>query len=216
MSQWKLIRRGSDRRVGADLMVDPMYAATDVAALIDTDVNQQLRTIGGVCRARAQRGRLGAPYEWRAQQCHRRFAPRPGVKPRPWNSTSVLDTTSKVVLGCHMRTSFHADDSDGDPDSESTLRHLSKGESADLDRARRGEKTQKILEDADDRDDAAAARDAVAEQRARVADREAFTDSGRSYSGHGERRAAAQDRADSKTDRESSAEDRARLAKGDA
>lgn len=119
-----------------------------------------------------------------------------------------------MVLAGTMATSFQADD--GAPDSKPTLRDLSRDESAELDRARRGEETQKILEDADDRDDDAAARDAVAEERARVADREAFTDSDRSYSGHGERRAAAQDRADSKTDRESSAEDRARLAKGDA
>ena len=103
----------------------------------------------------------------------------------------------------------------GDPDDQSELRHLTKDESDDLDRARRGEKTQKILEDASDRDDEATARDAVADERERVADLEAFTDPNSTYAGQGERRAAAHDRADSKVDREASAKDRIHLSEDD-
>jgi hypothetical protein len=102
-----------------------------------------------------------------------------------------------------------------DPATQSELRHLTKDESEDLDRARRGEKTRKILQDADVRDAEATARDAVADERARVADLKAFTDPGSIYPGQAERRAAAHDRADSKTDREFSAEDRRRLTEGD-
>jgi len=110
-----------------------------------------------------------------------------------------------------MRATTSGADS-GDPDDQSELRHMTKDESDDLDRVRRREKTQKILEDASDRDDEATARDAVADERARVADLDAFTDLNSTYEGQGERRAAAHDRADSKADRESSAEDRIHLS----
>jgi hypothetical protein len=105
-------------------------------------------------------------------------------------------------------------DSDN-PDTQSELRLLTKDEVEDLDRARRGEKTQKILQDANGRDDEATARDAVADERARVADLKGFTDPNSTYPGQGERRAAAHDRADSKTDRESSADDRTHLTADD-
>lgn len=97
-----------------------------------------------------------------------------------------------------MGTSTNSGVGRNDPAAKTELRHLNRGESDDLDRARRDERTQKILEDANDRDDEAEARDAVADERARVADREAFTDPESTYPGPGERRAAAQDRADSK------------------
>lgn len=75
----------------------------------------------------------------------------------------------------------------------------------------RRDKTNKILADADRRDDEATARDAVSDERAEEADRAAFLESGKKYPGHGERRAAALDRSHAKSDRESSAEDRAQL-----
>lgn len=119
-----------------------------------------------------------------------------------------------VVLAWHMGATTSGADSDH-PDAQSELRHLTKDEANDLDRARRREKTRKILEDASGRDDEATARDAVAEERARLADLKAFTDVNSTYPGQGERRAAAHDRAASKTDRESSADDRIHLSEDD-
>ena len=75
------------------------------------------------------------------------------------------------------------------------------------------QKTEKILVDADRRDDEAAIRDGVSDKRAEAADLQAFLDTNETYSGHGERRAAALDRSHAKSDRESSAQDRAELAK---
>ena len=82
----------------------------------------------------------------------------------------------------------------------------------DLDRSQRRAATQKILVEADRRDEEATTRDAVSDERERVADRKAFLDPGADYPGQVARRASALDRADSKSDRESSAEDRAQLA----
>ena len=76
----------------------------------------------------------------------------------------------------------------------------------------RTDRTRKILVDADRRDDKAAARDIVADERAQAADLEAFMDIGEEYAGHGERRAAALDRAHAKGDRQRSADDRAQLS----
>ena len=100
---------------------------------------------------------------------------------------------------------------------KSELRALTVEEARDLDldRARRGDRTEKILVDADRRDDEATARDAVSDERDRVADREAFTDPNVHYAGPGPRRAAALDRLDAKSDRESSAEDRIQLTEGE-
>jgi hypothetical protein len=73
------------------------------------------------------------------------------------------------------------------------------------------EKIEKILVDADRRDDEADIRDGVSDKRAEAADLRAFLDTSETYSGLGERRAAALDRSHAKSDRQSSAEDRARL-----
>jgi hypothetical protein len=75
------------------------------------------------------------------------------------------------------------------------------------------EKIEKILVDADRRDDEADIRDGVSDKRAEAADLQAFLDTTESYSGLGERRAAALDRSHAKSDRESSADDRAQLTK---
>jgi hypothetical protein len=75
------------------------------------------------------------------------------------------------------------------------------------------EKIEKILVDADRRDDEADLRDGVSDKRAEAADLQAFLDTSESYSGLGERRAAALDRSHAKSDRESSADDRAQLTK---
>lgn len=75
------------------------------------------------------------------------------------------------------------------------------------------EKTQKILVEADRRDDEADTRDAESDKRAEAADLHAFLNTSEPYFGHGERRAAALDRSHAKDDRESSAADRAELSK---
>jgi hypothetical protein len=75
------------------------------------------------------------------------------------------------------------------------------------------EKIEKILVDADRRDDEADIRDGVSDKRAEAADLQAFMDTTESYSGLGERRAAALDRSHAKSDRQSSADDRAQLTK---
>jgi len=77
-------------------------------------------------------------------------------------------------------------------------------------------KVEKILSDAEGRDDVATARDEVSEERSRVADRDAFLSAGDNYSGHVERRATAADRVESRKDREASASDRQRLTEDDA
>lgn len=102
-----------------------------------------------------------------------------------------------------------------DADAQAEPGRLPRDKSNDVDRARREEKTRKILEDASARDEEAGARDAAADERGRVADWKAFRDLNRTYPGQAERRAAAHDRADSKTDRESSAEDRVHLTEDD-
>ena len=75
------------------------------------------------------------------------------------------------------------------------------------------QEVEKILLDADRRDDEADIRDGVSDKRAEAADLQAFLDTKETYSGLGERRAAALDRSHAKSDRESSADDRARLAR---
>jgi hypothetical protein len=75
------------------------------------------------------------------------------------------------------------------------------------------EKIEKILVDADRRDNEADIRDGVSDKRAEAADLQAFLDTTESYSGLGERRAAALDRSHAKSDRQSSADDRAQLTK---
>jgi hypothetical protein len=94
---------------------------------------------------------------------------------------------------------------------ETEVRTLTGEEASDLDKGRHSAKTNKILDDAEQRHDQTSARDKVSDERARVADRDAFTSTEGTYTGHKERRAAAGDRADSKRDRESSADDRAQL-----
>ena len=147
-----------------------------------------------------------------------RFSPAdPGTPARRCRADFFLNTMQAVVLAYHMTatsTSSSGADSD-DPDAQSERPHLAKGESDGLVRARRGEKIQKILEDAKGRDDEATARDAVADERDRVADLKAFTDPNGAYPGQSARRAAARDRADSKSDRESAAEDRIHLTEDD-
>ncbi|WP_151199564.1 hypothetical protein [Cryobacterium sp. LW097] len=74
------------------------------------------------------------------------------------------------------------------------------------------EKNEKILADADQRDDEAELRDVESDKRSEAADLQAFLDTNSSYAGPGERRAAAVDRSNAKSDRESSAADRAQLS----
>ena len=81
------------------------------------------------------------------------------------------------------------------------------------DRAPRQLETDKILVDADQRDDAAAARDVASDKREMVADLKAFLDSNEPYVGLDQRRAAALDRSHAKGDREASAQDRAELTR---
>jgi hypothetical protein len=112
--------------------------------------------------------------------------------------------------GVNARIDFEASDDRAAAESES--RPAGEDGPRDLDRSRRSAETRKIRVEADRRDQEAAIRDAVSDERERVADRKAFLDPNGDYPGQGERRASALDRADSKTDRESSAEDRAQLA----
>ena len=81
------------------------------------------------------------------------------------------------------------------------------------DRARRQSETDKILVDADQRDDAATARDVASDKRELVADLKAFLDPTEPYGGLDQRRAAVLDRSHAKGDREASAQDRAELTK---
>ncbi|WP_146215833.1 hypothetical protein [Cryobacterium arcticum] len=74
------------------------------------------------------------------------------------------------------------------------------------------EKNEKILADAECRDDQAELRDVESDKRSEAADLQAFLDTNSSYAGPGERRAAAVDRSHAKSDRESSAADRAQLS----
>ncbi|POH67788.1 MULTISPECIES: hypothetical protein [Cryobacterium] len=74
------------------------------------------------------------------------------------------------------------------------------------------EKNEKILADAERRDDQAELRDVESDKRSEAADLQAFLDTDSSYAGPGERRAAAVDRNHAKSDRESSAADRAQLS----
>ena len=87
-----------------------------------------------------------------------------------------LDIMQAVVLAYHMTATSSSGADGDDPDARSERPHLAKDESDGLVRARRGEKIQKILEDAKGRDDEATVRDAVADERDRVADLKAFTD----------------------------------------
>jgi hypothetical protein len=82
--------------------------------------------------------------------------------------------------------------------------------------ARRKPSTEKILVDAERRDDDANARDAVSEKREMAADLQAFLSSDEAYNGVEERRAAALDRSHAKVDREASAEDRVQLSDPDS
>ena len=82
-------------------------------------------------------------------------------------------------------------------------------------RAVRQLETDKILIDADQRDDAATARDVASDKRERAADLKAFLDQDEPYAGLNQRRAAALDRSRAKGDREASAQDRAELTKPD-
>ena len=116
------------------------------------------------------------------------------------------------VLTDAMDTSAVSPDDDTSAAPKSELRRLTKDEAGDLDEARQSGRTDKVMADAERRDEEATIRDAVSDERARVADREAFTDVNGVYKGHAERRAAALDRANSKVDREFSAEDRAYLS----
>jgi hypothetical protein len=115
-----------------------------------------------------------------------------------------------------MASSTEPEPRDDDPSEvKAELRAPTTAEAQDLDRARRTDRTNKILVDADRRDDDATARDAVSDERERLADRRAFLDPGADYAGNGARRAAALDRADAKSDREYSAADRAQLTEGE-
>jgi hypothetical protein len=81
-------------------------------------------------------------------------------------------------------------------------------------RAERTEATRGILADADQRDEQADGRDAVAEKREKDASLLAFMeDAGQYDSAHKARRSSAMDRSASKEDRASSAEDRSELTK---
>jgi hypothetical protein len=100
----------------------------------------------------------------------------------------------------------------GDRAEEPESRTGTIDDARDLDRSERRAATQKILVEADRRDQEASTRDAVSDERERAADRKAFLDPEADYPGQVARRASALDRADSKSDRESSAEDRAQLA----
>jgi hypothetical protein len=78
--------------------------------------------------------------------------------------------------------------------------------------ADRGEAVQRILADADDRDDQADARDSVAEARDKAASLHSFLHDGEYGPALQARRSAAVDRSDSKADRNSAAADRSDLA----
>ena len=78
------------------------------------------------------------------------------------------------------------------------------------------EKFERLLADAERRDDRADLRDIEADKRSEAADLQAFLDTNEPYAGPGERRAAAVDRSHAKSDRESSAADRAQLSEQEA
>ena len=88
-------------------------------------------------------------------------------------------------------------------------------EARESDRTRRQSETDKILVDADQRDEAATARDVVSNKREMAADLKAVLDRVESYAGLDARRAAALDRSHAKGDREASAQDRAELTRAD-
>ncbi|TPG14951.1 hypothetical protein [Pedococcus bigeumensis] len=93
----------------------------------------------------------------------------------------------------------HADDIDGSGDDGTAS-----GE--------RRAQVQRVLDDADARDEQADVRDSVAADRDGVADRESFLDPDSDYDASlRARRSAAMDRSDSKDDRASAAEDRSEL-----
>jgi len=79
----------------------------------------------------------------------------------------------------------------------------------------RREAMQRILADADQRDDQADARDSVAETRDTAASLHSFLHDGEYGPALQARRSAALDRSDSKTDRTSAAADRSELAEDD-
>ena len=98
-------------------------------------------------------------------------------------------------------------------EAKTEIRALTPGEARDLDRARGGDRTARILSDADQRDGEATIRDALSDERDRVADRDAFLDPSADFEAiTDQRRAAAIDRTHAKDDRAESAEDRAELS----
>lgn len=96
--------------------------------------------------------------------------------------------------------------------AKTEIRALTPTEARGLDQARGGDRTARILSDADRRDGEATVRDALSDERDRTADREAFLDPSADYKAvSGQRRAAALDRTHAKGDRAESAEDRTEL-----
>ena len=79
----------------------------------------------------------------------------------------------------------------------------------------REQQTQDILDDADERDQRADARDSVADDRDRAASLQSFLHDDDGSSGLKARRAAGMDRLDSKADRASAADDRSKLSGSD-
>jgi hypothetical protein len=115
----------------------------------------------------------------------------------------VDETTAELDVA--VATSSDSDALDGESDEAKWAVTAADGKP-------RADRTQKILADADRRDDEASARDVVADEREAAADLQAFMDLDQEYAGQGERRAAALDRASAKGDREMSADDRAQLS----